>query len=79
MEINNIFALSGEQVPQIAISSRLDEGKGEALVILSSIKDLKLIDVKNALRCKRWHCAKTIYPHRVGVNTFVLFRISLVQ
>lgn len=46
--LNKELNLIGD-VPQIAISSRLDEGKGEALVLLSAA-DITLAQAKDALR-----------------------------
>ena len=56
--INNALGLADTDVPLIAISSRLDEGKGEALVLLSAT-DITLADAKEALRkagiSNLWH------------------------
>ena len=56
--INNVLGLADTDVPLIAISSRLDEGKGEALVLLSAT-DITLADAKEALRksgiSNLWH------------------------
>jgi len=50
--------LADTDIPLIAISSRLDEGKGEALVLLSAT-DITLADAKEALRksgiSNLWH------------------------
>lgn len=47
--INNALGLADTDIPLIAISSRLDEGKGEALVLLSAT-DITLAQAKDALR-----------------------------
>lgn len=56
--LNNELGFAASDTPLIAVSSRLDEGKGEALVLLSAT-DITLADVKNALRkagiSNLWH------------------------
>lgn len=47
--LNSELGFANSDLPMIAISSRLDEGKGEALVLLSSV-DISLADAKEALR-----------------------------
>ncbi len=48
--INNALGLADTDIPLIAISSRLDEGKGEALVLLTACDDITLASAKEALR-----------------------------
>lgn len=56
--LNKAFGLTGTDVPTIAISARTDEGKGEALVLLTTM-DINLHDAKEALRragiSNLWH------------------------
>ena len=56
--VSNELGFAASDTPLIAVSSRLDEGKGEALVLLSAT-DITLADVKNALRkagiSNLWH------------------------
>ena len=47
--LNTQLGYAEAAVPVLAVSSRLDEGKGEALVLLSSV-DIALSEVKDALR-----------------------------
>ena len=47
--LNTQLGYADAAVPVLAVSSRLDEGKGEALVLLSSV-DIALSEVKDALR-----------------------------
>ena len=47
--LNSALGYSGSDVPALAISSRLDEGKGEALVLVAAA-DISLADAKDALR-----------------------------
>ena len=47
--LNSALGYSGSDVPKLAISSRLDEGKGEALVLVAAA-DISLADAKDALR-----------------------------
>lgn len=47
--LNAQLGYADAAVPVLAVSSRLDEGKGEALVLLSSV-DIALSEVKDALR-----------------------------
>ncbi len=48
--LNNALGLADTDIPVIAISSRLDEGKGEAIVLLSSRDDITLALAKDSLR-----------------------------
>ncbi len=48
--LNRAFGFDSAQTPMLAVSSRLDEGKGEALVVITSDKDITLHKVKDALR-----------------------------
>ena len=56
--LNNELGFASNDIPLIAVSSRLDEGKGEALVLLSAA-NISLADAKNALRkagiSNLWH------------------------
>lgn len=56
--LNIELGFADSDVPKIAISSRIDEGKGEALVLLSTV-DLQLSVAKDALRragiSNLWH------------------------
>ena len=56
--LNAELGFAGSDVPKIAISSRIDEGKGEALVLLSTV-ELSLAAAKDALRragiSNLWH------------------------
>lgn len=47
--LNSALGYSGSDIPALAISSRLDEGKGEALVLVA-VADISLADAKDALR-----------------------------
>lgn len=47
--LNSALGYSGSDIPALAISSRLDEGKGEALVLVAAA-DISLADAKDALR-----------------------------
>ena len=48
--LNKAFGFDSAQIPMLAVSSRLDEGKGEALVVVTADKSLTLHKVKDALR-----------------------------
>ena len=47
--LNAELKLADSDIPLIAVSSRLDEGKGEALVLLAAT-DITLAQAKDALR-----------------------------
>lgn len=47
--LNSALGYAGSDIPALAISSRLDEGKGEALVLVAAA-DISLADAKDALR-----------------------------
>jgi len=47
--LNNELGLAASDIPLLAVSSRLDEGKGEALVLLATI-DITLAQAKDSLR-----------------------------
>ena len=47
--LNTQLGYAGSDVPSLAISSRLDEGKGEAIVLVAAV-DITLAEAKEALR-----------------------------
>ncbi len=47
--LNSQLGFTGADIPVLAVSSRLDEAKGEALVLISTL-DLSMHEVKDALR-----------------------------